>query len=69
MQPVEVITPPVDEADDGAQMERNQRAIDLLRSWREEGDVDEQRETGAYLLQMLIEDHIVIGQDHDGDRA
>jgi hypothetical protein len=68
VQPADSITHPVDEATI-MRMERNQAAIDLLRSWREQGDVTEQRETGAYLLQVLTEDDIVIGQDHDGDRA
>jgi hypothetical protein len=66
----EIISHPADEAAGVTQMERNQAAIDLLRSWRQDdGDVNEQRETGAYLLRVLIEDHIVIGWDHDGDRA
>ena len=60
---------PTDNANGVTQMERNQAAIDLLRAWRQEGDSDEQRDTGAYLLRVLQEDHIVIGQDPDGDPA
>ncbi len=52
-----------------AQAERNQAAIDLLRAWREEGDADEQRETGLYLMRALAEDDILIGRAPNGDRA
>lgn len=69
MQPAEIVSHPPDEAPGVTQMERNLAAIELLRSWREEDDVDEQRETGAFLLQALTEDHIRIGRDYDGDRA
>lgn len=69
MQSAEIISRPADETEGVTPMERNQAAIDLLRSWREEGDIDEQRETGAYLLRVLMEDRIVIGRDQHGDRA
>ncbi len=69
MQSTDVIARPVDEADRRARMERNQAAIELLRAWREEGDSEEQRETGVYLLRVLEEDAIVIGRDDDGARA
>jgi hypothetical protein len=36
----------------------NQAAIDLLRSWREEGDEEEQRETWKFLKQALDEDRL-----------
>jgi hypothetical protein len=37
---------------------RNQAAIALLRSWREDGDAEEQRETWAFLKQALDEDRL-----------
>lgn len=36
----------------------NQAALDLLRSWREEGNEDEQRETWEFLQQALDEDRL-----------
>ena len=69
MPSTDVVSRPTDEAGRGAQLERNQAAIDLLRAWRQDGDIDEQRETGAYLLRVLQEEHIVIGRDDNGDRA
>ncbi|WP_068818197.1 antitoxin AF2212-like protein [Phormidesmis priestleyi] len=36
----------------------NQAALDLLRSWREEGDEQEQRETWEFLQQSLDEDRL-----------
>ena len=36
----------------------NQAALDLLRSWREDGDEDEQRETWEFLQQALDEDRL-----------
>jgi hypothetical protein len=36
----------------------NQAAIDLLRSWREEGDEQEQRETWEFLKIALDEDRL-----------
>ena len=69
MQPPETMSRPADEVKQAAQVERNQAAIDLLRAWLEEGDADEQRETGAYLMRVLAEDHIIIGRAPNGDRA
>jgi hypothetical protein len=37
---------------------RNQAAIELLRSWREEGDEQEQRETWEFLQKALDEDRL-----------
>lgn len=36
----------------------HQDLIDLLRSWREDGDAHEQRETWAYLKRVLDEDRL-----------
>jgi hypothetical protein len=36
--------------------EQRDKAIALLRSWVEEGDEEEQRETGEYLIRALDED-------------
>jgi hypothetical protein len=36
----------------------NQAAIDLLRSWREDDDEEEQRETWEFLKQALDEDRL-----------
>jgi excisionase family DNA binding protein len=43
---------------DPEQARKNQAAIELLRSWREEGDEEEQRETGEYLMKVLDEDRL-----------
>jgi len=32
--------------------------VDLLRSWIEEGDAQEQKETGEYLIRTLDEDRL-----------
>lgn len=40
------------------QIRKNQRAIELLRSWLEEGDEEEHRETGEYLMKALDEDRM-----------
>jgi hypothetical protein len=40
------------------QLQRNQAAIALLRRLREEGDPEEQRETGEYLMRVLDEDRL-----------
>ncbi|MEG4844614.1 hypothetical protein QUB05_08985 [Microcoleus sp. F10-C6] len=37
-------------------IQRNQGAIELLRSWREEDDEQEQKETAEYLEQVIDED-------------
>jgi hypothetical protein len=39
------------------QMQKNQAAIELLRSWRQ-GDAQEQQETLAYLKRALDEDRL-----------
>lgn len=39
-------------------IKRNQGAIDLLRSWREEDDEQEQKETAEYLEQAIDEDRM-----------
>ena len=41
---------------------RNQRAIEVLRSFREEGDAEEQRETGELLMRALGEDRTCYGK-------
>src|SRR5262249_21216576 len=38
--------------------DRRAKAIALLRSWAEQGDADEQRETGEYLIRALDEDRL-----------
>jgi excisionase family DNA binding protein len=43
---------------DPEQARKNQAAIELLRSWREEGDEQEQRETWEYLKKALDEDRL-----------
>ena len=35
-----------------------QQAVDLLQSWIDQGDVEEQKETGEYLIQVLDEDRL-----------
>jgi hypothetical protein len=39
-------------------IQRNQPAIELLRSWREEDDAQEQKETAEYLEQVMNEDRM-----------
>jgi hypothetical protein len=36
--------------------QRRQKAIDLLRSWRENGNAEQQHETMEYLIKVLDED-------------
>ena len=38
--------------------ERRQQAIALLRSWRENGDAEQQRETMEFLIKALDEDRL-----------
>jgi len=38
-------------------MDRNRRAMELLRQWSEEGDAEEQRESLAALMKGLNEHH------------
>ncbi len=40
------------------QIKRNQVVIELLRSWEEEGDEEEQTETWEYLRTALDEDRL-----------
>lgn len=69
MQSAETMVRPTEEASFIPQVEQNRAAIDLLRSWREKGDVDEQRETGQSLMRVLAEDRIVIGRVPDSERG
>ncbi len=69
MQSAETMVRPTEGVSSISQVERNQAAIALLRSWREQGDADEQHETGEYLMRVLAEDNIVIGRVQDGDRT
>ena len=46
--PAQTLNPPIDK----------QAALDLLRSWREEGNEEEQRETWEFLQQALDEDRL-----------
>ena len=39
-------------------IQRNQGAIELLRSWREDDDEEEQKETAEYLEQVINEDRM-----------
>ncbi|MBD1884616.1 hypothetical protein [Microcoleus vaginatus] len=39
-------------------IQRNQGAIELLRSWREDDDEQEQKETAEYLEQVINEDRM-----------
>ncbi len=41
-----------------AQIEKNQAALRLIRSWAEEGDREEQSDTLRYLIKALDEDRI-----------
>jgi hypothetical protein len=38
--------------------DRQAELVSLLKSWVEEGDSEEQRETGAYLIRSLDEDRL-----------
>ena len=35
-----------------------QQVVDLLQSWIDQGDVEEQKKTGEYLIQVLDEDRL-----------
>jgi len=39
-------------------MDRQARLVSLLQSWVEDGDPEEQRETGEYLIRSLDEDRL-----------
>ncbi len=67
MQTTNTLPHSADEAMSGIRVEHNQAAIALLRSWIEEGDAEEQRETGEFLIRALAEDPIRIGQAGDGN--
>lgn len=41
-----------------AERERREKAIALVQSWIDEGDEEEQRETGEYLIRVLDEDRL-----------
>lgn len=69
MQPSETVPLTTAEIQRIAQIERNQAAVDLLRSWLETGDVEEQHETGTYLIRALEEDPIAIGRAQNDHRA
>jgi hypothetical protein len=38
--------------------DRQDELISLLQAWIEEGDAEEQRETGEYLIRVLDEDRL-----------
>ncbi|NEP20445.1 MAG: hypothetical protein F6J97_26785 [Leptolyngbya sp. SIO4C1] len=38
--------------------QKQSEAVDMLQSWIEDEDVEEQRETGEYLVQVLDEDRL-----------
>ncbi len=38
--------------------ENQSKLVNLLQSWMDEGDADEQRETGEYLINALDEDRL-----------
>lgn len=41
-----------------AERKRREEAVALLQSWIDEGDEEEQRETGEYLIRVLDEDRL-----------
>ena len=59
-QPSEVAKSVVTEMSREERIQRNQAAIELLRSWREEGDEQEQTETWEFLRQALEENPVSI---------
>lgn len=54
-EPMETVVTEMSQAE---RMQRNQGAIELLRSWEEEGDEQEQTETWEYLRRVLDEDRL-----------
>ena len=38
--------------------QKQAEAVDLLQSWIDDEDIEEQQETGAYLIQVLDEDRL-----------
>lgn len=54
-EPMETVVTEMSQAE---RMQRNQAAIELLRSWEEEGDEQEQTETWEYLRRVLDEDRL-----------
>lgn len=40
------------------QKKKQAEAVDLLQSWLDDGDAEEQRETGQYLIQALDSDRL-----------
>jgi hypothetical protein len=65
MQTQERVTNIVDEVKQQSLSERTKEVIALLRAWREEGDAEEQRETGTFLLQALAEHPVSIDEHHE----
>ena len=55
--PSQDLNPTVSGHSRSKQIQKNQAAIELLRSWRQ-GDAQEQRETLAYLKRALDEDRL-----------
>ncbi len=41
-----------------AEQERREKAVALLQSWIDDGDEEEQKETGEYLIRVLDEDRL-----------
>ena len=41
-----------------ADQERREQAVALLQSWIDDGDEEEQKETGEYLIRVLDEDRL-----------
>jgi hypothetical protein len=53
--PIETVTPEMPREE---RIQKNQAAIELLQSWEEEGDEQEQTETWEYLRKALDEDRL-----------
>ncbi len=56
--PYECATQVLEAGISDAERERREKAIALLQSWIDEGDEDEQKETGEYLIRVLDEDRL-----------